>query len=101
MSSSLKKPQGQTVFLSVAFLNAFTDVGHKIVLHNAIYKYYSGSTQLALAAIVNALILLPFVLTFSPAGFLSDKIPKNKVIQWAARLSIPITIFITIIVPEC
>lgn len=84
------------LFLCIAFLNAFTDIGHKIVLHNAIYKHYDGSTQMALAAIINALILLPFVMTFSPAGFLSDKYSKKKIIQTSALLSIPITLLITL-----
>ncbi len=78
-------------FLTVAFLNAFTDVGHKIILHNAIFKYYDGTQQMILAAVINALILLPFVLCFSPAGYLSDKYSKKKIIQISSFLAIPIT----------
>jgi len=96
MSEPKRKPGGMKLFLCIAFLNAFTDIGHKIVLHNAIYKHYDGSTQMALAAIINALILLPFVMTFSPAGFLSDKYSKKKIIQTSALLSIPITLLITL-----
>jgi acyl-[acyl-carrier-protein]-phospholipid O-acyltransferase / long-chain-fatty-acid--[acyl-carrier-protein] ligase len=40
-----------------------------------------------LTAIVNALILLPAVLVFTPVGFLADKYSKNRVMRssaWAA-----------------
>lgn len=52
------------------------DLGHKIIIQNTIYKAYEGSEQLFLNAIVNALILLPFILMLSPSGFLADKYPK-------------------------
>ncbi len=96
MKQTLIKNKGAIPFLLVAFLNAFTDLGHKIIIQNAIFKYYDGPTQVALTAIVNALILLPFIMTFTPAGFLSDKFPKNRVIFFSSAVAIPITIFITL-----
>ncbi len=42
------------------FLNAFVDLGHKIIIQNTLFKTYDGDTQILLTAIVNALILLPF-----------------------------------------
>ena len=57
-------------YLGVVFLNAFTDLGHKIIIQNTIFKVYDGDLQIILTSIVNALILLPFILMFSPSGFL-------------------------------
>lgn len=74
--NSFLQIHGLIPFLLVAFINAFVDLGHKIIIQNTIYKVYEGSTQLLLTAIVNALILLPFILMLSPSGFLADKYPK-------------------------
>ncbi len=82
--------------MTIVFLNAFVDLGHKIIIQNAVFKYYSGQTQIILTAIINALILMPFVMLFTPAGFLSDKFPKNKVLKIASASAILITVLITI-----
>lgn len=67
---------GFPAFIGVLFLNAFVDLGHKIIVQNTLFKTLEGSAQIALTALVNALILLPFVLVFTPAGFLSDRFTK-------------------------
>ena len=82
-------------YICVVFLNAFTDLGHKIIIQNTIFKVYDGSTQIVLTAIVNALVLLPFILVFSPSGFLADRFPKNKIMQHAALFAVVITLGIT------
>ena len=78
------------------FLNAFVDLGHKIIIQNTIFKIYDGSTQIVLTAIINGLILLPFILLFTPAGFLSDRFKKPKIMQWAAMLAVVLTLLITL-----
>jgi len=78
-------------YILIVFLNAITDLGHKIVIQNTVFKSFDGSELIILTAIVNALILLPFILLFSPAGFISDKYPKTKVIQYASFAAIIIT----------
>jgi len=87
---------GFTPYILIIFLNAMTDLGHKIVLQNTIFKAYEGSELIVLTAIVNALILLPFIFLFSPAGYISDKYPKTKVIEYASLLAIGITVLILI-----
>jgi len=82
-------------YIFVVFLNAFTDLGHKIIIQNTIFKVYDGSTQIVLTAIVNALVLLPFILVFSPSGFLADRFPKNKIMEYSAIFAIVITLGIT------
>jgi len=85
---------GFTPYIFIIFLNAMTDLGHKIILQNTIFKAYDSSELIILTAIVNALILLPFVFLFSPAGFISDKYPKVKVVEYASAAAIGITTLI-------
>ena len=89
------KVTGLFTFLIVAFLNAFVDLGHKIIIQNTIFKNYDGSELIVLSSIVNALILLPFILLFTPTGYISDKYPKNKVMRISAWLAFGITLLIT------
>ncbi|WP_428737632.1 MFS transporter [Sulfurimonas sp.] len=86
---------GMINYIVVVFLNAFTDLGHKIIIQNTVFKIYDGSTQIMLTAIVNALVLLPFVLVFSPSGFLADKYAKSKIMQHSALAAVVITLLIT------
>lgn len=82
-------------YITVVFLNAFTDLGHKIIIQNTVFKVYDGTTQIILSAVVNALMLLPFILAFSPAGYLSDRFAKNTVMKYAALFAVFITLAIT------
>lgn len=82
-------------YLIVVFLNSFTDLGHKIIIQNTIFKVYDGTTQIILTAIVNSLMLLPFILMFSPSGFLADRFAKNIIMRYAALSAVGITLLIT------
>lgn len=77
------KIYGFTSFILATFINAFLDLGHKILMQNTILKSYDGSEELLYLSIINALVILPFILVFSPAGFLSDKFPRDKVMKIA------------------
>ena len=83
-------------YIVVVFLNAFTDLGHKIIVQNSVFKVYDGSEQIILTAIINGLMLLPFVLLFSPSGFISDKYEKHKVMRISAIAAVVITLLITL-----
>jgi acyl-[acyl-carrier-protein]-phospholipid O-acyltransferase/long-chain-fatty-acid--[acyl-carrier-protein] ligase len=96
MSESIWKIKGFLPYVLVVFLNAFTDLGHKIVIQNTVFKIYDGETQIILTAIVNALILLPFILLFSPSGFISDRYSKSRVLRIAAGVAVVITLLITL-----
>ncbi len=89
------KIKGTYAYVVALFLNAFTDLGHKIIIQNTVFKIYDNQEQIILTAIVNALILLPFIMVFTPAGFLSDKYPKNRVMVFAAALAVLLTLAIT------
>jgi len=82
-------------YILVVFLNAFTDLGHKIIIQNTIFKVYDGELLIILTTVVNALILLPYILIFSPSGFLADRFAKNKIMQHSALFAVIITLLIT------
>lgn len=82
-------------FLVAVFMNAFVDLGHKIIIQNTLFKMYDGPEQVILTAIVNGLILLPFILLFVPAGRISDQHAKHKVMQVSAWAAVAITVVIT------
>jgi len=93
---SLWKQRGFIPYLIIVLLNAMTDLGHKIVLQNTIFKSFDGTTLMLLTAGVNALILLPFILFFLPAGRLSDQYAKPKIIFYASLSAIGLTLLITL-----
>ena len=95
MTALLKTP-GFLSFIVMIFLNAFVDLGHKIIIQNTIFKVYDGSTQIILTAIVNGLILLPYILLFTPSGFLADRFRKPKIMRWAAIAAVGLTLLITL-----
>lgn len=88
MMNQLFKIKGFAVYLSVVFLNAFVDLGHKIIIQNTIFKTWDGDLQVMLTAVINGLILLPFILLFSPSGYLSDRFPKPLVMRYGALAAI-------------
>jgi acyl-[acyl-carrier-protein]-phospholipid O-acyltransferase/long-chain-fatty-acid--[acyl-carrier-protein] ligase len=83
-------------YILIVFLNAITDLGHKIILQNTIFKSFEGGELMFLTAIVNALIILPFVFLFSASGFISDRFDKVQVIRYASFAAIVITGLITV-----
>ncbi len=93
---SLFRLRGFLPFILVLFLNAFVDLGHKILIQNTIFKIYDGQTQIILSAVVNALILLPFVLLFSPSGYLADKFRKPRIMQISAAVAVGLTLLIVL-----
>lgn len=88
--------QGFIAFIAVVFLNAFVDLGHKIIIQNTIFKIYDGEQQIILTAIVNALILLPFIMMFTPAGYFADKYPKHQIMRLSAWGATLLTLLITL-----
>ena len=88
--------KGFLAFILVIFINAFIDLGHKIVIQNAIFKSFDGPMQVMMMAVINGLLLLPFVAFFTPSGFVSDKYPKNKVLRLSLLFCILATVLITV-----
>ncbi len=90
------KTRGVIPYTLALFLNAFTDLGHKIIIQNTVFKIYDDQTQIIYTAILNALILLPFIALFTPAGYVSHKFSKVKVMRYGAFFAILITLLITL-----
>jgi len=93
---NLLKVRGALAYVLVIFINAIVDLGDKIILQNTIFKVYNGSEQIVLTALVNALILLPFVMLFTPAGYLSDRFSKSKVLHHASKPVLVIVVLIAL-----
>jgi acyl-[acyl-carrier-protein]-phospholipid O-acyltransferase/long-chain-fatty-acid--[acyl-carrier-protein] ligase len=87
--------QGFYPYIAMMFLNAMTDLGHKIAIQNTIFKIYDGSEQIIFTAIINASILLPYILFFSTAGYISDRFSKEVVMRYSALFAVGITAMIT------
>ena len=94
--TELFRLKGFLPYVAMLFLNAFVDLGHKITIQNTVFKTYEGDALIILTAIVNALILLPFIMLFTPAGFLADKFPKNRVMRTTAWGAVVLTSLITL-----
>jgi len=94
--TTLFRLKGFSPFVLIVFLNAFVDLGHKILIQNTLFKVQEGQELIILTAVVNGLILLPFILLFSASGFLSDRFRKPRVMQYSAAAAVGLTLFITI-----
>lgn len=94
--NKIYKIKGFTPFIIVTFINAFIDLGHKVLMLSIIYKSFSEGEQLIYNSIVNVLVILPFVLLFSPSGFLSDRFSKNKILKIGAFVNIVLLVILTL-----
>lgn len=88
--------RGFLPYLLILIINATVDIGHKITIQNVLIKSYEGEALIILSALINAMILLPFILLFSPSGYLSDRYAKTRVVRYAALSSIGIALLITL-----
>ncbi|OOF69363.1 acyl-[ACP]--phospholipid O-acyltransferase [Rodentibacter caecimuris] len=91
---SLLKIQGFFPYLMIAFLNASVDLAHKITVQNVLFKSFEGNTLVILTALINAMILLPFIFLFSPTAFFNNKYSHTKIIRYSSIAAIFITLAI-------
>ena len=92
----LHRIKGAWPYLIAVFLNAFVDLGHKIVIQNTVFKVYDGSIQVVLTALVNGMMLLPFILLFSPSGHVADRFAKVRVLRLGGWAAVAVTLGITL-----
>jgi len=88
--------KGFVAYLLVLVLNVSLDIAHKITIQNILIKSFEGDTLVVLSAIINMMILIPFVLLFSPSGYLSDRFSKTHVIRYSAASAIGLTLLIAL-----
>jgi acyl-[acyl-carrier-protein]-phospholipid O-acyltransferase/long-chain-fatty-acid--[acyl-carrier-protein] ligase len=79
-------------FLFVVFCNAFVDVSHKVLLQNIAFKVFNGSEQVVWISIINAMIIIPFLLLFTVSGYLSDKYNKKEILVYGAISSFVLSV---------
>ncbi|QKF58360.1 acyl-[ACP]--phospholipid O-acyltransferase [Aliarcobacter lanthieri] len=86
----------KTAFLFVVFCNAVVDVSHKVLLQNIAFKIFDGSTQVIWVSIINALLIIPFLLLFTFSGYLSDKYNKKDILVYGALSSFLLSILMIV-----
>ena len=79
-------------FLFVVFCNAVVDVSHKVLLQNIAFKVFDGSEQVVWISIINAMIIIPFLLLFTISGYLSDKYNKKDILVYGAVSSFVLSV---------
>jgi acyl-[acyl-carrier-protein]-phospholipid O-acyltransferase / long-chain-fatty-acid--[acyl-carrier-protein] ligase len=85
--------RGIVPFFAVGFLGAFNLVGLQALLGDVVLESIpSGTRQDVAQALVQALILAPFVLFFTPAAFLSDKWAKDRVVRWTSGAALALSV---------
>lgn len=95
--SSAWSVKGFNSFIAIAFLNAFNDVGLKVLLVDAVQKALpAGPEMIRYQSWLQALVLIPFVAFFTPSGYLSDKWAKDAVIRWSAFAAIPLSAMLVV-----
>lgn len=82
-------------YLMMLFLNSFVDLGHKITIQNTVFKTYDGQQQIILIAIVNSLILLPFIFLFTPSAYFSNRFALVRVMRVSAWVALGCSLLIT------
>ncbi|SFV55581.1 Putative 2-acylglycerophosphoethanolamine acyltransferase / acyl-acyl carrier protein synthetase [hydrothermal vent metagenome] len=88
--------RGFIPYLLILLINATVDIGHKITIQNVLLKSFDGDILIILSALINAMILLPFIFLFSPSGYISDKYSKSLIIRYSSIVAVFIAILITI-----
>jgi acyl-[acyl-carrier-protein]-phospholipid O-acyltransferase/long-chain-fatty-acid--[acyl-carrier-protein] ligase len=69
------------LYLGVIFLNAQGDLGIKVIFQNGVFKLFNGPELLFWGSFVNLLMLIPFILFYPLALFLSLRFPKLKILE--------------------
>lgn len=92
---SLFKNKGIFPYFFLVFFNTFIDIGHKILIQDTLFQTSNGYDYTVYSAIINAFILLPYLLLFTPSGFIADKFAKAKVLRLTAFATLPLTLIVT------
>lgn len=83
--------RGFLPYLAIVFINASVDLAHKITIQNVLLKSFSGELLVVLTALINAMILLPFIFLFSPSAFINDKFSRTNVIRYSSLAAVVIS----------
>ncbi len=86
----------KAAFLFVVFCNVIVDIAHKVFLQNIAFKVFDGSNQVIWISLINALIIIPFLLLFTVSGYLSDKYNKKNILIYGAVSSFCLSVLMVI-----
>ena len=92
---SLVRLRGVMPYIILLSLNALIDLGDKIILQNIIFKAFNGGDRIALTAIVNALILLPYLYFIFPPRDFTKNTGEKKWLEYTVLFAIVISILLT------
>lgn len=96
MTRSFLRVEGAIPFLLIAFINTFVDIGHKTIILNAIYSASTPQQFTVLSSVISTFFLLPYVLLFTPSGFISDRFSKTQVLRLTALIAVPLMMLMTV-----
>ena len=85
----MKKIKGFFSFFGLAFTQVAVSTAVIAYMELALNRFGYTATQSWQFYVFHLLFLLPCVLLLTPAGFMSDKYPKEKVLLWTSFLSLP------------
>jgi acyl-[acyl-carrier-protein]-phospholipid O-acyltransferase/long-chain-fatty-acid--[acyl-carrier-protein] ligase len=86
----------KSAFLFVVLMNAMVDISHKVLLQNIAFKIFDGSEQVIWTSIINAMIIIPFLILFTTSGYLSDKYDKKNILIYGALSSFTLSVLMIV-----
>jgi acyl-[acyl-carrier-protein]-phospholipid O-acyltransferase/long-chain-fatty-acid--[acyl-carrier-protein] ligase len=86
------RTKGSLAYLVMVFLNAFIDFSHKTLIQHTIYLSTNLHPSIWFVVFINACMLLPYLLLFTPSGFIADKFKKTNVLRITAIINILCTL---------
>ena len=95
--TGLLRHRGSAAFLTLVFINASVDLGHKITLQNTVFKLYEGDERIILTAALNALIIIPYIVFFRLAGRVSDSFSRRLVLRISSLLVLIFALLICVL----
>ncbi|MRJ06603.1 MAG: hypothetical protein C6I01_03690 [Epsilonproteobacteria bacterium] len=93
---NLEKKSPLFTYLGIIFLNAQTDLGVKIILQNTLFKIFQGTQLIFTTTLLGLLMLLPFILFYLPAGWLSTRFSRLEIVKWSALATVPLLLLFTL-----
>ena len=86
----MKKVKGFFSFFGLAFTQVAVSTALVAYMELVLSRMGFTPTGSWQFYVLHLLFLLPFVLLLTPAGYLSDKFPKERVLLWTTLLSLPV-----------
>ena len=86
----MEKHQGSFAFYGVVFSQVASTTSLVALLELVLNRLHLFESSDSSFIVLHLLILLPCVLLVTPAGYFSDKYPKERILLWTSLLSLPV-----------